>query len=145
MTVSVESATCYGSSTKDGCYDQDDVSSFEKPEETTRKLATWIEKSVSAEKRTKLRSLAAFEVDICPLNEKLEPAQESQPGMILNFSNEGVCLEHVVLIPEQYVSISWSDSHQQKHVAIVHLKWCRSTQDRKILSGGRVCSMKTLP
>ncbi len=109
-----------------------------------RKGAGWIKGCISEEKRSRLRTQIAFEVDVCPLDETLEPIGKPQPAMILNYSEEGVCLEHDALIPEQYVSITWSDSHEHQHIAIVRLKWCRSTEDRKILSGGRVCSMETL-
>jgi len=107
--------------------------------------ATWIRECVSTEQRSRLRTRAAFEVEICPLNDDLEPIHEPQPGMLLNFSQDGVCLEYAELIAEQYISISWNDSHQNHHVAIVHMKWCRSTQDQRLLSGGRVCSVKTSP
>lgn len=116
----------------------------EQTPDVSRKGAVWIKEGISAERRSRLRTRTAFEVEICPLNEKLEPVADPQPAMILNYSDEGVCLEHVVLIPEQYVSISWRDSHNHRHVAIVRLKWCRSTEDQRILSGGRVCSMETL-
>jgi len=109
-----------------------------------QKGAGWIKGCISEEKRSRLRTQIAFEVEICPLDEKLEPVGKPQPAMILNYSEEGVCLEHDALIPEQYISITWSDSHDRQHKAIVRLKWCRSTEDRKILSGGRVCSMETL-
>ena len=107
--------------------------------------ATWIKETVSVERRSRMRSHAAFEVEIQGLDDQLKPIRGSQLGTVLNFSNEGVCLEHVALIPEQYVSITWCDAVHKKHVAVVRLKWCRSTHDQKILSGGRVCSMETIP
>ena len=110
---------------------------------TERKGAEWLKGSISEEKRSRLRTPTAFEVEVIPLDEDWEPVGTPQPAMILNYSEEGVCLEHVALIPEAYVSINWRDSRNRQHTAIVHLKWCRSTEDRKILTGGRVCSMKT--
>ena len=112
--------------------------------EPAAQRVTWIKQDVSAERRAKLRSRAAFEVELRPLDDNLEPTGKSQPATILNFSTEGVCLEHHSLIPEQYVSISWFDSTQLKHVAVIKLKWCRSTDNQKILSGGRVSSMETI-
>ncbi len=111
--------------------------------ESSRKGAIWIKEGISAERRSRLRSRTAFEVEVCPLDEELEPVGSPQQATILNYSEEGVCLEHDSLIPEQYVSLTWSDSHHHQHVAVVRLKWCRSTEDHKILSGGRVCSMET--
>lgn len=120
---------------------------FELPEtevnHTERKGAQWIKESISEERRSRLRTPSAFEVEMIPLDEDWEPDGTPQPAMILNYSEEGVCLEHVELIPQPYVSINWHDSHNRQHTAIVHLKWCRSTEDQKILTGGRVCSMKT--
>ncbi len=110
----------------------------------TRKGATWIKGCISEEKRSRLRTQTAFDVEICPLDEKLEAVAESQPAVILNYSQDGVCLEHSSPIPEQYVSITWRDSYDLQHIAIVRLKWCRSTEDGKILSGGQVRSMETI-
>jgi len=146
------STTEYELGSKTTWEDQDSLTNdeilFQVPEippfKIKQKGAGWIKGCISEEKRSRLRTQISFEVEICPLDEKLEPVGKLQPAMILNYSEQGVCLEHTALIPEQYVSITWHDSHHHQHTAIVRLKWCRSTEDRKILSGGRVCSMETL-
>ncbi|MBL4885167.1 MAG: hypothetical protein JKY95_11615 [Planctomycetaceae bacterium] len=142
MFASVDFATRFESAKQNLENGRNDfTSNSPKPAE---KMVSWIKEDVTSERRSRQRIRASFEVEINPLDEKLESTGESQSGMILDYSDEGVHLQHGLLIPEQYVSISWADSHQKKHIAIVHLKWCRSTDDQKILSGGRVCSMETI-
>lgn len=105
------------------------------------KPAGWLKSGMTFERRDQLRSVAAFAVQIVPLDLEMHPASEPLEATLLNFSTDGACLEHRMPIAEPYVMIRWHDNAERLHEAILRLKWCRAIAANSFLSGGRVVGM----
>ncbi|MCA8986037.1 MAG: hypothetical protein KDA78_00255 [Planctomycetaceae bacterium] len=118
-------------------YASETLDSSTSSQKSVKRTANWINHSLQEERRKIDRSGAAFPVTIVPVDEQLMPREEPVEGTILNFSAEGVCLEHLELIVEPYVRLSW-EARERHHEAIVRLKWCRSTSTGRYLTGGIV-------
>lgn len=103
--------------------------------------AGWMTDHGITDRREKLRSRAAFPVSILPLDLSLAPTGQPQEGTLLNYSENGACLEHSSLLVEPYLRMIWADATGREHAAVVRLKWCRSIGESAYLSGGKVVGM----
>ncbi len=101
------------------------------------RTGAWIRRNGLMDRRNLARSSAAFDVEVTPVDEMLVPQTSAIEGTILNFSKNGLCLEHAELIVEPYVRLDWTVSGQ-RHNAIIKLRWCRALGADRFLSGGRV-------
>jgi len=107
------------------------------PSNESPRTGAWIRRTGLMDRRNLARSSAAFEVQVTPVDEMLVPQTAAIEGTILNFSKNGLCLEHADLIVEPYVRLDWTVRGQQ-HNAIIKLRWCRALGADRFLSGGRV-------
>jgi len=103
--------------------------------------ADWMADRGIIDRRERHRSRAAFTVSITPLNIALEPTGQTQAATLLNYSEDGACLEHAAVLIEPYVRMHWNDSQDRGHTAVIRLKWCRSIGENVFLSGGKVVGM----